>query len=139
MLSALIPTVPTVTVEETVRMVQEQVVIRPQATRTTTHVAIAAEDWGWDQLRDYVVTEIEKVRGVFPRNTITEKSIFVGFLNRWGADAPRIARYAFEVAGGYWRNAPISVNRFCKNSDEYFAKPIAEHLRQADAARAAMA
>jgi hypothetical protein len=136
-LSALLPTnpVPTLTVEEAVRMVREEVGIQPQGPSKTTHIALADEQWGWEQLRDYVVTQIEKVNGIFPRNRITEKAIFTSFAKRWGPDAPKIARYAFEVADGYWKNAPIGVNRFCVASDQYFAEPIVEHLRAVAAAR----
>jgi hypothetical protein len=89
-LSALLPTnpAPTLTVEEAVRMVREEVGIQPQGPSKTTHIALADEQWGWEQLRDYVVTQIEKVNGIFPRNRITEKAIFTSFAKRWGSRRP---------------------------------------------------
>jgi hypothetical protein len=81
-------------------------------------------DWSWQDLRDYVVSSIEAVHGPFPRNAIKESGIFKGFLNRWGDQSQVIAKRAFEVYGGMWAGAPISVYRFAKSSDEFFAKPI---------------
>jgi hypothetical protein len=96
-----------------------------------THVSAVAEaDWTWEQLRDYVVGHIQAVNGVFPRDPDKEMGVFKAFLDRWKSDAVPIARYAFEVMNGYWRNAPISVNRFCKGSDPYFAKVIAAWLHE---------
>jgi hypothetical protein len=39
-----------------------------------------------------------------------------------------IAKAAFEVQNGMWRSAPISVQRFCKGSDVFFADVIAERV-----------
>jgi hypothetical protein len=86
--------------------------------------------WSWQQLRDYVVGKIFELHGPDPRNDKKELGIFKAFADRWGADAPDIARYAMEVMGGFWKNAPVSVNRFCKGSDPYFAKPILDHLNR---------
>lgn len=85
--------------------------------------------WNWSDLRDYIVAEVEKVHGPQVRDPKKEAGICKGFLSRWGAEqAVAIARAAFEVHGGMWRNAPISMNRFCKGSDPYFAQPIADNL-----------
>jgi hypothetical protein len=86
------------------------------------------EAWDWQDLRDYVVREIEARFGVFPRNPLREAATFKSFMTRWGVQAPAIARYAFETLDGRWAGAPISVNRFCKNSDPYFAAVIAETI-----------
>lgn len=88
-------------------------------------------DWTWEQIRDFVVAGIEQNVGYFPRNPLTESGIFKSFKSRWGDLAGPIAIYSIDVAGGWWQNAPISVNRFCKGSDEYFAKIIAERLESA--------
>lgn len=87
--------------------------------------------WSWQDLRDYVVHEIEQRFGVFPRDPVREASIFKSFASRWGDRAGRIAVVAFEVHGGRWHGAPIAVTRFCKNSDPYFAEPIAQRLVEA--------
>ncbi len=106
-------------------------VVVPAATAVAStsrrHLASSGE-WGWEELRDYVVTEIESRFGAFPRDPLKEKGIFSGFVNRWGADAERIARAAFEVHGGMWRSAPISVYRFAVRSDPFFAQVIRQSL-----------
>jgi len=86
------------------------------------------QDWTTDDLRDYVMGQIESIHGPQVRNAVKEMSIFRSFRERWGAKAPAIARFAFEVHRGMWQRAPISVNRFCKGSDQYFAAIIAERL-----------
>jgi hypothetical protein len=90
-----------------------------------------ADTIGWDGLRDYVVHEIEQRFGPFPRDPRKEASIFKSFVARWGAKAMPIAKAAFEVYNGYWHSSPISVNRFCKGSDPYFAQPISERIHSA--------
>ena len=82
------------------------------------------DHWAWSDLRDYVVSQIETRFGAFPRDAKKEAGIFKSFLARHGDDAVAIARFAFEVEDGYWAGAPISVNRFCKASDPYFAEKI---------------
>ena len=59
-----------------------------------------------------------------------EFGIFSRFHKTYGEQAGKIAKHAFEVADGYWANAPISVNRFTKGSDPYFAEPILARLVQ---------
>jgi hypothetical protein len=87
--------------------------------------------WGWEALRDYVVDQIERRTGPFPRNPGKEYGIFSGFVQRWGSQqAAAIARYAFEELDGRWMSSPVSIFRFCKNSDTYFARPIAEILER---------
>lgn len=109
--------------------VVERVTIRPLPTaHGAAHLTKADEEWDWEALRDYVVRAIEQRHGPFPRNFKTEHSIFKSFVSRWGKQAPAIARYAFEVCDGMWSNAPISINRFCKGSDQYFAAVINSRL-----------
>jgi hypothetical protein len=81
--------------------------------------------WTWSDLRDYVVAEIERCSGTFPRNQRKEQGIFSRFIAEFGpTDSAAIARHAFEVCNGWWGNAPISVNRFCRASDDFFSRPI---------------
>ena len=89
---------------------------------------VSADNWGWRELRDYVVREIEVRHGPQPRDFGRERGIFDGFCRRWGKDAAKIARTAFEVHDGMWRNAPISISRFAKGSDPYFAQVIAKNF-----------
>lgn len=93
-----------------------------------SRVYLAKDEWTWQDLRDYVVHEIEARFGLFPRDHNKETGIFKGFHSRWGVDSQAIARYAFEVLGGRWAGAPISVFRFTKGSDEYFAAEIHQRL-----------
>lgn len=102
--------------------------VRARQIGTRTHLLAQEQDWDWRQLRDYVVGQIEHFHGPQPRDPRKEKSIFSSFLDRWGSQAPLIAKAAFEVHQGMWQSAPISVNRFCKASDGYFAQVIAERL-----------
>lgn len=96
----------------------------------------ASEDWTWVELRDYVVSEITSRFGAFPRDARKEHGIFSRFLNAYGADAVAIAKFAFgPTCDGWWGRAPISINRFCKASDPYFAAPILERLADADVAK----
>lgn len=120
-------TAPSVTVEQTpAPVIKQTVVARP--TGSSSHVMKPVEAWGWEEVRDYVVTSIEARHGAFPRNFKTEGSIFKSFTNRWGNQAGRIAQIAFEEFEGMWKGAPISVNRFCIGSDPYFAQPLSERL-----------
>lgn len=111
----------------TVKMV-ESITITPKPSEGRTHLLAEASAWTWEQLRDYVVQSIEHRFGAFPRNFKTEHSIFKSFVSRWGSQAGPIAVHAFEVLDGRWAGAPISVNRFCKNSDTFFASEIAKKL-----------
>jgi hypothetical protein len=85
------------------------------------------KSWGWREVRDYVATEIEKRQGTFERGP-KEYGIFTAFCGRWGDRAGTIARYAFEVCDGMWRDQPITITRFCKGNDPFFAEVIAERL-----------
>ena len=117
--------------------VSQAVIVEPVAPPRQTPPATSRRylytslPWKWDELRDYVVYEIEDRFGPFPRDTYKEIGIFKGFISRWGDASEGIARHGFETMGGYWGGAPISVFRFCANSDPYFAAPIAERLQSA--------
>lgn len=93
-----------------------------------THLVSDPSEWGWREVRDYVVEAIERRIGAFPRSPIKEKAIFESFCNRWGDKAGPIAQLAVEVHECWWRNSPLSVTRFCKGSDPYFAEPLAAKL-----------
>jgi hypothetical protein len=95
-------------------------------------------DWNWQAIRDYVHDQICQIHGDFPpMPAVQESGIFKAFLKRWPNDdfpvvtGPQIARYAFEVEGGWWYGAPIGYGRFTKASDGYFAVPIATKLAAA--------
>jgi hypothetical protein len=91
--------------------------------------------WGWKELRDYVVTEIEARFGPMPnRNLHHEYGIFTRFVaprekGGWGEQAKDIARFAFEVMDGRWRGRQVSIYHFSKNQDREFAEVIAARLK----------
>ena len=121
---------PQTTVEPVVTsapVVQQAVTVTPVASRSD--LLVEPSEWSWQEFRDYVVAHIEQVSGPFPRDAKKEYGIFSRFLNTYGQDAVRIAKYAFEVCDGWWKGAPISVNRFTKGSDPYFANVILDRLR----------
>lgn len=93
-----------------------------------THIAIERLDWGPEQVRDYVIEQIEQRFGPTPRDPRKEKSVFSSFCQRYEGDASRIAIAAFDICDGWWNNAPISINRFCKGSDPYFGDVIRDRL-----------
>lgn len=88
-------------------------------------------EWGWEELRDYVVGEIQDRQGPIPRDPLKEAAIFKRFVKQWGERAKPIAQYAFGVCDGKWAGAPVGVNRFCKGSDEFFAEEIVRRLDEA--------
>lgn len=89
-----------------------------------------ASDWNWSDLRDYIVEQIEQRHGPQVRDALKESGICKAFIARWGIEeAVAIARAAFDVHDGMWRNAPISISRFAKGSDPYFASVIVTTVR----------
>jgi hypothetical protein len=111
-------------------VITEKVEVSPS--RPASYLIKPDSVWGWQELRDYVVAQIEALFGPSPRDLRKEKSIFSSFIDRFGTDAPRIARYAFEspATKGLWGNAPIRVTRFTRASDEWFAVPILDRLQK---------
>lgn len=90
---------------------------------------LARDVWSWQDLRDYVTYEIESRFGPFPRDAGRETGIFKSFHARWGADKARaIAEYAFEIQGGRWAGAPVSIWRFMRSSDDFFGGAIMARL-----------
>lgn len=85
--------------------------------------------WGWEQLRDFVNHEIFERFGPQPSiDPAREASIFKGFISRHGDQARAIAEMAFKIEDGMWNGTPITVYRFCTNSDRYFADVILARL-----------
>lgn len=117
-----------VAVTETVEITPTPTPVQPRV-RSMAFIGKADVDWQWDDLRDYVISEIEKKSGPIVRKPATQEyGIFNSFLKRWGLRAPAIARYAFETCGGVWRNSQVRVESFCKNADPHFAQPISDRL-----------
>lgn len=122
------PVKATARVVETAPVIAETVRVAP-ASQSVGYTLKDASAWGWTDLRDYVIREIEQRHGPQVRNPTREASIFKSFMSRWPEQSVAIAQAAFgPVHDGMWRNAPISVNRFCKASDPFFSAVIAERL-----------
>lgn len=113
---------------KTTATVTETVSTTPAPSTGRAFLAKPDAQWTWADLRDYVVSEIEKRFGAFARESKKEYGIFTRFSKHWGADAPRIARYAFEDCDGFWMGSPVTINRFTKGSDPYFAEVIANRF-----------
>lgn len=108
--------------------VTETLTVTPALSESRTHLLKPVEHWGWVEIRDYVVAAHEERFGSFPRDQRKEYGIFTRFAKEYGSDAGRIAQYAFETCDGWWMNAKVTVFRFCKGSDPYFATPILNRL-----------
>ena len=106
----------------------QTVTVTTLPSESRAYLSRPVEQWSWSDLRDYVVHQIESRFGTFPRDAKKEYGIFSRFHKAYGEKAGLIAKHAFEVSDGWWANAPISVNRFCKGSDPYFAEPILARL-----------
>lgn len=121
---------PAAPVEQAAPTVVQRVTLTPLPSRSD--LLKAGEQWSWAEFRDYVCAEIICRFGAFPRDSRKEYGIFSRYLSTFGnTDAIRIAEYAFgPVCEGWWGNAPISVNRFCRASDPYFSIPILERLNE---------
>ena len=120
---------PTLSVEQAVPDVVERVVVVTRPSTRTAFIARPDAEWGWEDLRDFVVAEVEARHGAQHRDQYKEAGIFKGFLARYGERAVPIALLAFgSIFDGMWRSAPITVTRFCKGSDPYFADLLAQRL-----------
>jgi hypothetical protein len=65
-------TAPSITISQTIPVVQQTVTATPVVTHRgvgAAYVAKPEEQWGWDDLRDYVLTQIEKRHGPQPRDS----------------------------------------------------------------------
>lgn len=91
-------------------------------TQSSAFLLKKAADWTWQDLRDYVVTAITERFGAPQRDALKESVIFKAFISRYGiVNAVLVATAAFEIYRGIWRNAPVSITRFTKGNDPYFA------------------
>ena len=110
-------------VEVEVPVVQETITIKPRLRPVMQQTQV-----DWEQLREYVLEQVEKAHGPQVRDQRKENTIFMAFAARWPEQAMEIARYAFEESEGFWKGSPVLVARFHRTSDNYFAVPIAALL-----------
>lgn len=120
---------PQVAQEAPAAVTQEVTVSRADSAETSYLLKPVAQ-WVWEDLRNYIVTEGEKRFGPQQRNPAKEAGILKAFIGRHGiADAVMVAQAAFEIYEGMWRSAPITVTRFTRNNDAYFAEPILARMK----------
>lgn len=124
----LAPVTTTARTTATAPVITETLTVTALPSQSRTHLMKDEQAWGWEELRDYVVSAIEARFGTFPRDAKKEAAIFRRFATAHGPRAGAIARYAFETCDGWWMNAPVTVTRFCRGSDPFFASPIMERL-----------
>lgn len=110
--------------------VVQQVATSRASVSESAYLLKQADQWTWEDLRDYVVSEATKRFGPQIRDPRKEAGIFKGFISRHGVvDAVLVAQAAFEVYDGTWRSAPITVSRFTKGNDPYFAQVILARVK----------
>lgn len=114
--------------QEATVVAREEVSVVPMANDRHLYVGKPDSEWEWRDLQDYVVDQIEAIHGPFVRDNKQEYGIFNAFVGRWGKQSAAIARYAFEECGGYWVNAPVTITRFTKGNDPFFAAVISQRL-----------
>lgn len=111
--------------------VTDTLTLTPVPSESRTHLLKEPTEWGWMEVRDYVVTSYESRFGAFPRDQRKEYGIFKRFAATYGEAAGPIAVYAFETCDGWWMGATVTVNRFCIGSDRYFGDVILNRLHGA--------
>lgn len=92
------------------------------------HLLRRDEQWSWQEVRDYVLEQIQLRQGAQPLDGHKLIGIFKGFVGRWGDQAAPICRYVFETCDGIWMGRPVTVTSWCRNADPYFAQAISERL-----------
>ena len=104
--------------------VTEQVAITAVSPAQAARATKPASQWSPGDFAAFVFEEIHRACGdQLPCRDA--EGILAGFFYRWGAErAVRIAKAAFELYGGIWQNAPVTVRRFAATHDEFFARRI---------------
>jgi hypothetical protein len=109
----------------------------PQVTSTITVAPVSARvaeladlppgDWKIADFKLFITEEIERHAG--PQLPCPQRDeILDGFWARYGPQGVMIARRAFEVYGGFWMAAPITVRRFEESQDVYFADVLLREI-----------
>lgn len=95
---------------------------------SATYVGMDPMQWGWRELRDYVVARQTRLHGSIERkDPAVEAGIFKGFLGRHER-AVEIAVYVMEVCDGTWGRSMVGVGAFTKAADDWFANPILSRI-----------
>jgi hypothetical protein len=96
----------------------------PVSPAQADRAALDPAAWTAADVRAYICEEIERIHG--PQLPGHDATVVLGaFCERFGIPAAvRIARAAFEVYGGMWRGAPVTIRRFAEAHDSFFASQL---------------
>jgi hypothetical protein len=106
--------------------VSQRTSITPVSAGQAARATKPAHQWSPEDFAAFVTEEIHRACGEqLPCRDA--QGILTAFFGRFGAaDAVRIAKAAFELYGGFWAQAPVTVRRFADTHDDFFARPILE-------------
>lgn len=98
--------------------------LTPVSPAQAARAARPPESWTAEDVCAYVTEEIGRIHGEqLPGEDPGE--VLAGWCERTGIPAAvRAARYVFEVRGGMWRGAPVTLKRFTPGHDSFFSDPI---------------
>lgn len=91
--------------------------------------ALPPSRWTEQDIYIYVREEMTRIHGEqLPSVSLTET--MREFCGRFGTEtAVRIVRAAFEIYGGMWQGAPVTIKRFLPSHDGFFALPLLAHAQ----------
>jgi hypothetical protein len=119
----------TVTSAEAGVRLSTSITIEQVPARVTELCARPASSWTTEDLAYYIGSETARIHGPqLPLAPGRQTRIVPEFHERFGPDAVRIARHAFEARRGMWQGAPITLARFGDGHDEFFSRPILREL-----------
>lgn len=112
------------TIQESSVTVTGTLTVTPVSANQARLAVLDPAAWTPADFRAYVSEEIERLHGPqLPCRRADD--ILNGFFDRHGpAGAVFISRHVFEVLGGMWMGAPVTVRRFTESNDEFFARAI---------------
>lgn len=110
--------------------VTEEVTVTPVSPELAALAGKPDEEWTEADLALFITQETERLNG--PQLPVADAAgILSGFWSRYGHDAVRIARRAFEAHQGQWRGAPVTLRRFADSQDGFFAGPLLAEVHSA--------
>jgi hypothetical protein len=108
-------------------VITTSVTVTEISSRAAALAAADPSDWTADDLSYYVTEEAGRLLGDQLPCPGRDR-ILLEFFTRFGINAVRIARAAFEAHHGMWMGAPVTVRRFAAGHDEFFSLPILREL-----------
>lgn len=101
----------------------DSLVVTPVSERIARLAETDGGHWTADDLMFYIREETARLCG--PQLPCAQENYIANdFLSRFGADAAKIARAAYEIHGGRWMGAPVTIRRFSQSNDDFFARVI---------------